>query len=815
MEERRHFLSICSVIGIVGVWAGAANVEKTMPDVAVLARTIMNTYLVAVMMALALLLAWPKPWRRSWQSEAMTFVSALALNVAIIWGPTASHVDTVFTQSVSLIGAVMYTSVAARLRFYWALTSAVLSFAGYAIWVKGYTPLQALIVSSNIKLLALSFSFVLVANYAIEYNERRNWVLRKLQEKRRHALEDSTQQLHRLSTQDPLTGLFNRRQFDAELAIMWSRATFAKQPLAMLMLDVDFFKRYNDSYGHIEGDACLIQVAKVVSEIAQAHDGMAARLGGEEFAMLLPDKSAEQARWVAERLCQRVRDAGIAHRASVVSDCVTVSVGAAQAWPGRTRVPHALVTASDQALYMAKEGGRDRAALSLALCDQPHGAQDDLVEGAEGGDVAADLSEADTSLSALPQASEAPEAAYVRTLEGKFRWLRFPAQQEREYRWHNAEERRQHLGVMSVLGLVIYNVYVLINRDMFPDIGNSVLMMQIGLSALLLAMTLLAYRIKSTPWLREGGFSFGTSVLAVVSAWMLSQSHQMTAFSYCISLGLIPMFSGVGARQAFWFTCVPALITVAAVCALLKPADAQQTLVFSQSVFNIVNMTVYTLILAYTLDYGARKAWLLGHIERIQSTALQAATLRLQHLSTVDPLTNLSNRRQYEADLQRLWQAALASQQPVGMLIIDVDYFKLYNDGYGHPEGDRCLMAVAAAVSQAAGQSGGQTGGEQRAMVARLGGEEFGVLLPDASLDDMWQLGERVRVAVRHADIGHRHSKVARHVTVSVGAASVVPAVDMSPHRLMSDADEALYRAKALGRDRVVAHVAEVLPEPV
>ncbi|MBC7700111.1 GGDEF domain-containing protein [Aquabacterium sp.] len=184
------------------------------------------------------------------------------------------------------------------------------------------------------------------------------------------------------------------------------------------------------------------------------------------------------------------------------------------------------------------------------------------------------------------------------------------------------------------------------------------------------------------------------------------------------------------------------------------------------------------------------------------------ATERLHEMSMLDPLTGICNRRQFEEDFQRIWLDSLYSGKPLAMLIIDVDFFKLFNDGYGHPMGDRCLKQVAAAISQTAQEGLGLT--------ARLGGEEFGILLPGANAKQATELGERVCAAVRNAAIEHRFSQVPGHpnVTVSVGAASVVAQKRVNRRTLFAMADDALYQAKHAGRNRVATLTGPV-PSPL
>ena len=164
----------------------------------------------------------------------------------------------------------------------------------------------------------------------------------------------------------------------------------------------------------------------------------------------------------------------------------------------------------------------------------------------------------------------------------------------------------------------------------------------------------------------------------------------------------------------------------------------------------------------------------------------------------LDPLTGICNRRQFEEDLQRIWKESLVDQRSLAMMVIDVDFFKLYNDGYGHPAGDRCLKQVAAAIALEVQEGKG--------LLARVGGEEFAVLLPNANLELTMKLGERVCTAVRELAIEHRYSRVSgkQIVTISVGAASLSPIKGMSRRALFAAADDALYQAKRSGRNQVI-----------
>lgn len=181
---------------------------------------------------------------------------------------------------------------------------------------------------------------------------------------RTHAtLKRQTDLLRRLAEIDGLTGLANRRVFDRTLNAEWRRATREEEPLALLMIDVDYFKRFNDHYGHQQGDDCLKSVAAVLRRHALRSGDLAARYGGEEFALVLPNTAVDGAVHVAQAILDHVRARGMEHADSAVANHVTVSIGVASRVPTVQTEPRTLIVAADAALYAAKQSGRDRYAI--------------------------------------------------------------------------------------------------------------------------------------------------------------------------------------------------------------------------------------------------------------------------------------------------------------------------------------------------------------------------------------------------------------------------------------------------------------------
>jgi len=208
------------------------------------------------------------------------------------------------------------------------------------------------LVSANLKLLAQA-----------EEMDRKNRELTKT----RLQLEHRNRDLERISALDTLTQIANRGRFDVALRQEWRRSARDRSPLSLAFCDIDYFKRFNDTYGHQAGDECLVRVAQAMDETLNRPADLVARYGGEEFIALLVDTDAEGARILAERMRARVESLRVEHRASSVAPHLTVSLGVATVVPRHAVRPEDLVDLADRALYAAKEGGRNRVATTDEL----------------------------------------------------------------------------------------------------------------------------------------------------------------------------------------------------------------------------------------------------------------------------------------------------------------------------------------------------------------------------------------------------------------------------------------------------------------
>lgn len=292
-----------------------------------------------------------------------------ALVSGLIWGSLSLFFDSSWPAPYQLMLFVIYTGITAGAfnthsayfpaypAFYLppvlCLTYVVLSRAG-----EGFLELAALLV----------IYMVLMYVSALRYhnNLAQSLKIRFDNERLAGQLAESNSQLMHLADTDELTGLYNRRSMDKHLSAEWSRAYREQKPLSLLLMDVDFFKQYNDSYGHHAGDECLMRVANVILEHAQRASDMCARFGGEEFAVILPGADSDNAMRIAEDIRSELEALQIPHASSNIGNCVTISIGVASLVPPQPEYSDHLNLAADKALYLAKNQGRNRVVMAGA-----------------------------------------------------------------------------------------------------------------------------------------------------------------------------------------------------------------------------------------------------------------------------------------------------------------------------------------------------------------------------------------------------------------------------------------------------------------
>ena len=257
-------------------------------------------------------------------------------------------------------GRYTFQVIAANSDGVWNDTGATLE-----VYMKPYFyQTRSFIVLCAIAMISLAGSLYAWRVHQLKANEKRltRLVFERTTElsERTEQLEIANSKLEKLATLDGLTNMANRRRFTEFLAQEWQRSRRTQTPLSLLMMDVDYFKFYNDTYGHQGGDECLQQVAAVLRETAHRSTDLAARYGGEEFVVVLTDTDKEGALVVAETIRAQVEALKILHNASKVNPYVTLSIGVATIIPDRKTDTNDLIAAADHSLYRAKENGRNR-----------------------------------------------------------------------------------------------------------------------------------------------------------------------------------------------------------------------------------------------------------------------------------------------------------------------------------------------------------------------------------------------------------------------------------------------------------------------
>ncbi len=289
--------------------------------------------------------------------HALSSIVAILGSVGLCW---LSHAPGRGCLAVAWLQYIVYANVVLRLRQVWALAFSVIGglAAGTAVLAgSGLGPDVRMLMLIS---LVSTAGFTLYANAAIEAGERRRFLLTLDQRLCAEELSRMNDRLSAISTTDWLTGVANRRGLERYLAESWAAAALRRQTLALLMVDVDHFKLFNDQYGHPAGDACLTRLALLIGQQLRGQTDRLARYGGEEFAVLLPGADQQEATRVAERIRQMVERLGLPHGAPGASVFVTVSIGAGSAEPAYDGGPEQLIAAADRALYMSKQLGRNR-----------------------------------------------------------------------------------------------------------------------------------------------------------------------------------------------------------------------------------------------------------------------------------------------------------------------------------------------------------------------------------------------------------------------------------------------------------------------
>lgn len=270
---------------------------------------------------------------------------SLVFGAVLSYGAVTAGIAGATHIFASLVLFVLYVYLFVGLLFHTALLISTLVAVGYVV-MGGLLGLPGPLLFYQSTLLCAACAAGGIGAYTVEHALRTSYLESRL--------------LYELAQRDGLTGLYNRRLFDDQVTRIWRQARRDRCPVQVILIDIDYFKVYNDLYGHQAGDDCLRRVATTLNAAAQRPFDLCARYGGEEFVLVLYDPPRDYAEALPERLRREVAALGVPHEGSPVANVVTVSIGVALATPDHQRSFAGIVQMADEALYQAKEDGRNR-----------------------------------------------------------------------------------------------------------------------------------------------------------------------------------------------------------------------------------------------------------------------------------------------------------------------------------------------------------------------------------------------------------------------------------------------------------------------
>jgi len=359
---------------------------------------------------------------------------------------------------------------------------------------------------------------------------------------------------------------------------------------------------------------------------------------------------------------------------------------------------------------------------------------------------------------------------------------------------HDTAARRVKLVVRrSPVMVLMFVGFLIADWFMVNDRLQAALVLRLGVFVPLFLLTVRLFRRQARSASRDWILAGGGILTVLINLAIIVPSHNPLACAYLATLSVIVVCWDSILRPAFLPALVHSglmLLGFAGALALLPGHGGPLAVPISVLLLASV---VFSLYGSYTLERAERTAYLMWQNQRQLREQLHHAHERLNQQARLDPLTQIPNRRHFDEALPRIWPGATGQ---VCVMLLDVDYFKPYNDHYGHPAGDRCLHAVAQALAQCVRQP--------QDLIARIGGEEFAVVLRDTDLTQAQEVAERIRHAVHAQGLTHGfRADQPGIVTISLGLAMGQPDSQAAMQALVEAADRALYQAKASGRDRV------------
>jgi diguanylate cyclase (GGDEF)-like protein len=376
------------------------------------------------------------------------------------------------------------------------------------------------------------------------------------------------------------------------------------------------------------------------------------------------------------------------------------------------------------------------------------------------------------------------------------------ADQQPAFRAYVDRHYRGFLLTINLIAMLAYDLYVLADVLLIPDMAMESLLLRGGLSLVGLLNIYLVFRHSRNVLLMDMLMPIHDIISAIAWFELLRRSESPDVDTFLFASVAFVLLANLGARYSFRgiLTCtlVISAITLGYVWEIYD-GDSKAMLIFA---LVFLPIALFSLLISWTNIQSVKRAFLADLEERRHRGELATLTLKLQELALTDPLTLVGNRRAFDQALEQRWQQLLQGQRPFALLLIDIDYFKPYNDHYGHQAGDACLRQVAEFMLAAL-----RTG---QARLFRYGGEEFAILLDGCRRSELLQIAERLRLQVEGLNLEH-HSRTdhLQRITISIGA-TLASLAHGDAEQLLRCCDELLYKAKQEGRNRVCMEPDEI-----
>ncbi|WAJ38808.1 GGDEF domain-containing protein [Pseudomonas sp. GOM7] len=375
-----------------------------------------------------------------------------------------------------------------------------------------------------------------------------------------------------------------------------------------------------------------------------------------------------------------------------------------------------------------------------------------------------------------------------------------PPRQRTAYERYVVQQHGRFLLAINFIAMFAYDLYVFADALLIPDMALESLLLRSGLSLIgLFNIYLVFWRIRKV-LLMDMLMPIHDIISTIAWFELLKRSSSPDVPTFVYASVVFIILANLGARYSFRgiLACSSAISAIILYNLwLLHDGQSKPVLVFSIAYLPVL---LFSLFISWTNINGVRRAFLEDQEKQRQRDELASLNLRLAELANTDALTGVGNRRAFDRTLAQHWQQMQCNGRPFSLLLLDIDFFKPFNDHYGHQIGDQSLRQVAGCISASLRHGQGE--------VFRYGGEEFVVLLQIANAEELLALAERLREQVANLAIEHLHRPDAlMHLTISIGACPTHSPDVQQVEDLFAQCDHLLYRAKQQGRNRVCVQV--------